>query len=401
MHSDVAFASDNSKRVVDSDEGLADLIRRSRTEGVVAVDTEFVWERTFFPQLGLVQLGFRDSEPELIDVPALSSLAPLGGLLADPDVVKLFHDAGQDLTILYRETGSLPRNVVDTQLAAGFAGFTATLSLQDLLQETVDIALKKTETRTNWLQRPLSEAQAAYALDDVRYLVAAYEHLLERLESYGRIDWMRDEMRVFENAEFYADLDITDLARKVKGVSIGRLSSREVLLLQGLAAWRESEARTRDLPRRRVLDDAAISEILRRKPTSTEELKRLRALDDRTAGRHGTAIARVVQDALEALDKHLPARPKQAPVRDDAFAARARLAQAFIAGRALGAGVDPTLVATRAETEEFVAAVDDGMDRGALDLGWRAEFAGRDLGRLLEGSLKIGVNGQGLPDTSE
>ena len=156
--------------MIDTTEKLHVLVERARKIDAVALDTEFVWERTYYPRLGLIQLALSREECFLIDPCALEDLSPLGELLADPTVVKIFHDASQDLAILRSATGAEPKSIFDTRLAAGFGGLSSTLSLAALVEILLDVKLKKTETRTNWLKRPLHPQQKDYALDDVRYL---------------------------------------------------------------------------------------------------------------------------------------------------------------------------------------------------------------------------------------
>ena len=178
--------------------GLADVVARARAAGVAALDTEFVWERTYFPRLGLVQLawpeGRGDVEVALLDAPALGDLAPLAELLADQAVEKVLHDAGQDLIILRRATGADPRRVFDTQRAAGFVGLSGSLSLQDLLRETVGVEIAKGEQRTDWLRRPLSPAQLAYAESDVRHLPEVRRRLMDSAQLRGRAAWVTEEI---------------------------------------------------------------------------------------------------------------------------------------------------------------------------------------------------------------
>ena len=198
--------------MIDTASGLRSLVDRARKTGVVALDTEFVWERTYYPQLGLVQVGLSDDDCSLVDAAALD-LTPLGEILEDPAIVKILHDAQQDLSLLRRATGSAARNVFDTQLAAGFVGLSATASLQDLVQALFDVTLPKTATRTDWLRRPLSDEQVDYALDDVRYLPEAREILLDRAERLGRAGWMAEEL----DAGDFAPGDVGAALRQVLG----------------------------------------------------------------------------------------------------------------------------------------------------------------------------------------
>ena len=153
-------------KLIDSTEALQKICTKITEAGRVAIDTEFVWERTFYPALGIVQLGIDQEQAWLLDIPALNGkLEPLGRLLADPEIEKIFHDAKQDLTILRIATGYFPKNIFDTRLAAGFVGLSSSLSLVNACLEFTGEIIKKDETRSNWLQRPLSSKQFQYALN--------------------------------------------------------------------------------------------------------------------------------------------------------------------------------------------------------------------------------------------
>jgi ribonuclease D len=156
-------------------------MEKARSKDAVALDTEFVWNRTYYPRLGLIQLALSDEECYLIDPLVIDNLDPFGELLADRRTIKILHDAPQDLAILYKATGYVPKNIFDTRLAAGFACLPASLSLGNLIEELLDIKLEKTATLTNWLKRPLDQEQIRYALDDVRYLRAARVIIINRI----------------------------------------------------------------------------------------------------------------------------------------------------------------------------------------------------------------------------
>jgi len=180
--------------MINSMDKLNDLVEKARSTDAVAIDTEFVWTRTYLPQLGLIQLALSDEDCYLIDPLAIDDLSAFGKLLADQRVIKIFHDAPQDLAILHAATGHIPKNIFDTRLAAGFAGLPATFSLGNLIRNLLDISLAKTETRTNWLRRPLDKKQVNYALDDVRYLRAARVILVNRIIGPEIKSWLQEEL---------------------------------------------------------------------------------------------------------------------------------------------------------------------------------------------------------------
>ena len=187
--------------IIRSTPELEEACARARAAGTVALDTEFVWTRTYRPRLGLVQIG---TPSECWGLDCLQGLNPsaLGELIADGSVVKILHDAHQDLEILWHYTGAKPQNVFDTRCAAGFAGFASTIGLQKLLQDAVGVGLAKTETCTDWTQRPLTDAQVRYALDDVRYLAELRKELVSRAEGLGTREWQAEEQGKYDNPDW-------------------------------------------------------------------------------------------------------------------------------------------------------------------------------------------------------
>lgn len=378
--------------MIDTPAQLRDLVARARRHARVALDTEFVWERTYYPNLGLIQLGLDRDETFLIDTVRLGDLSPLGELLADASVVKILHDAQQDLTILRRATGRAPRNVFDTRLAGGFVGLTATTSLQQLIQETVGVHLPKGESRSDWMRRPLSEAQLHYARDDVRYLPAAYDDLRARIRALGREGWVEEEMAQFDEPALYDDDDPDVRYRSVKGRGKRGFSGRDYAVLRELAAWREEEARRANRPRGHVVRDEVLVEFARRKPTSVGEIGAVQGISDKLLRRYGHDLAEAVERGLAVPKAERPPPPQRRRL-DDAEAARLDLAQALVKGRSLDGDLDPVLVSNRAGVERLVLAGPDAAPaEHPLLRGWRASFVGDDLLEILRGNGAVTVD---------
>ena len=371
--------------MIDSSAALSQLVDRALGEPVVALDTEFVWERTYYPRLGLVQIGLGGDDVHLVDTVAIDDLSALGRLMAAPDVRKLLHDATQDLQILTRVTGALPANVFDTQRAAGFIGLSATTSLQDLVEWATGTRLDKGETRTNWLQRPLTDKQLRYAEDDVRYMNRAYEKLRDESDARGRTDWVDEEMLRYVDPALFDEADPLEAMGRLKVSGIGRLSGRQRAVLRQLAAWREREARDMDRTRRMVLPDEALYDLALRTPRNEEELGRLR-LTDKQEQRYGVGLLEAIEAGYEAPAEEVERRGRPGP-EEDRDAARLLVAQALLAGRSAIDEVDATMVATKSDLKDLVEA---GPDAVADSLsGWRGEFFGNDLGALLAGRLTV------------
>lgn len=375
---------------------LADVIEAARAQPVVALDTEFIWERTYFPALGLVQLGWSEEDVHLIDTVALEGeLGPLGELLADAAVVKVLHDATQDLTILRRATGSAPKNVFDTRTSAGFVGSRATLSLGNVVQEMLGVHLPKTESRTDWLRRPLSAKQLDYALDDVRYLPAAREEILRRAEEMGRAGWIEEEMALLDDPARYGEVDPQRSYARLKGLN--RLSRAQLTAARELAAWREEEARARDQPRGFIVPDDVLVALARRQPETERDVRETRGMSPKAAQRYTDAILDALDAADEVPEDERPSLPRRGN-RDETLTARLDLALAFLKGRSLEAGIDPALIASRGDLNALLQDDDAGPEDHAVLRGWRGEFFGADLLGLLRGERALRVAPKtGLP----
>ncbi|PAP74858.1 hypothetical protein B1759_16935 [Rubrivirga sp. SAORIC476] len=381
--------------MIDTTDRLEALCDRARTLPAVALDTEFVWERSYYPGLGLIQVGLGGDDVHLIDTIALEGqMGALGEVLADPSVVKVLHDATQDLQILARATGTLPVNSFDTQRAAGLVGQTATASLQDLVEWAVGIRLDKGETRSNWLKRPLTDSQARYAEDDVRYLLDVYQKLRDEAQARGRAEWVDAEMERYNDPSLFEESDPNDAVDRLKVRGIGRMSGRQRAVLRAVAAWREVEARDLDRTRRMVLPDEALAAIADRMPETADDLRRLR-LTDRQVARYADGLLDAVQAGAEAEPERVQRRGRPGP-EDEKRAARLLVAQGFLAGRCEREDIDSALVATKAQLAAIVEAGPDAVADAFP--GWRYDFVGRDLEGLLRGTVAVRLDaGDGWP----
>lgn len=362
--------------MIDTPEALARLAGRLEQAERIALDTEFVWDRTYYPRLGVVQVGLDDGESYLIDGVALPDLSALAPAVSSPDRVKILHDAPQDLTIVRRVTGAFPRNVFDTRCAAGLAGLSSTTSLGDLVAQAIGVSLAKTESRTNWLQRPLAPEQVAYAVDDVRYLGPVREELLSRIAALGRTDWLLEELGGLDDPELYVERDPRQQYLRVRGA--GRATPRELAVLRELAAWREEEARRCDRPRERVLPDASLVRLARGRPRSLEQLRGTQGL----ARRYVEPILEGVARGLAVPDRECPRRRR---TRDEARA-EALLEQAMsqVRHRSQAAGIDAPFVATRAEVRGLIADGPAALpEQHRLLRGWRRHMVGEELLELM------------------
>ena len=369
---------------------LADAVRRAREAGAVGVDTEFIWDRSYYPTLGVVQIGYPDGEAELIDAPEIQDWSPLAELMSDPDTVKILHDAQQDLNILYRTCGGLPKNIFDTQRTAGFAGLSSTISLSELLKSLLRVRLDKSETRSDWTARPLSEAQIKYAKEDVIHSVDLMLNIMKKAEQFGRSEWIKDEMQMYEDESLYGEPDPDTEMPRVRGS--GSLTRQQRDMLRALGAWRELKARRRNLPRNFVLSDDAVISLVKSPPAKPEDIRPSKGLSERNVNRNRSAIWEAIERGRNGEFPDLPNNKHNGPQPDDGYEARVDLALAFIKGTCIAAQIDPALIGNRAEITTFILEIDDLCPtRHRILSGWRGQFCGKALRDLLngEGSVEI------------
>lgn len=361
--------------LIDNPGALRAAAAEAEAAACVAVDTEFVWERSFYPKLGLIQLGLPNGTVHLVDALAIHDFASLRAVIENPSVVKVLHDAGQDLQILRRVTRAKPRNVFDTRVASGFAGIDSTISLSNLLRTLLNVELPKTETRTNWLKRPLSDEQVLYAVDDVRYLPAAREALLTRVAERGLRAWLDEELSLLDDPRLYAERDVDSLLQRLR--LPGDFGKRETTALRELLDWREQEARERDRPRAHVIPDAALFEVARRLPNDLKGLHECPGLSDAAVHRHGATLLALVRRVMLLASSALvdPSVVKEAAGQRE----RVRLLQAQVRALAEARGVDPQLVCGRADLVRLINDPHPEPERHRVLRGWRGELMGQAL----------------------
>jgi ribonuclease D len=377
--------------MISTTEALADVVRRAREAGAVGVDTEFIWDRTYYPTLGLIQIGYPDGHCELIDAPAIEDWSPLAELMSDPNTVKILHDAQQDLNILYRACGGLPKNIFDTQRSAGFVGLSATISLSELLKTLLRVRLAKTETRSDWTKRPLTDAQLQYAEDDVRHSVDLMIKIMGKADAIGRKAWIEDEMKIYEDTANYGESDPDLEMPRVRGS--GSLTQQQRNILRALGAWRELKARQRNLPRGFILSDDALVSLTKRPPEKPEAIRQMKGLSERSAERNRQAIWEAIERGRQGALPDLPNYKHNGPSPDDGYESRVDLALASIKGMCLADQIDPALIGNRAEVTAFVLEIDQlEVSRHRMLRGWRADFCGRALERLLKGEGSVSID---------
>ena len=275
---------------------LADLCQAAKRAGLVALDTEFIGEHTYFSRLALLQVATGD-RLALVDPLSVDDPAPFVELLLDPDVEKVLHASSQDLVIFHRLAAGPPCRVYDTQIAAAHADVGAQISYARLVGDLLEVELRKGQQYTNWMRRPLTASQLRYAANDVRYLLPARQVLETRLRELGRVDLALEAMQTLVAPERF-EVPPATLAKRVRGTR--GLEPAQRLVLEALAVWRDDTARARDCPRRMVATDGALVAIARGMPTSRAELDEIAALHDDEVHRSSERILDAVQSGLAA-----------------------------------------------------------------------------------------------------
>ncbi len=371
-------------RYVDSPAALAELCQSLRHSPWLALDTEFIRERTYYPRLCLIQVADADTVA-CVDPLALDDLDPLLDLLYDPAIIKVLHSAYQDLEIFYHLRGAVPGPVFDTQVAATLLGHGEQMGYAALVMDMLGVELDKSQSRTDWTRRPLDPAQLRYAADDVRFLRGVYLRQRADLERRDRLDWLEDDFRELCEPGRYR-VEPQEVWRRIKGHH--QLKGAQLAVLRTLAAWREEQAIAADRPRRWILGDDVLLDLARRQPQDGDQLKHSRGLEAGALKRHGVTLLELIAQGRAAPPEQWPRQtPRlkldaQQDALMDAMMALVRL-------RGAHHGVSPQTLAGRRDLERLLA---DDPDTALLH-GWRARLAGREVMALLRGELRLEVHG--------
>ncbi len=360
----------NPALIIDNEQNLKLLVEEALSSDAVALDTEFVWERTYYPQLGLIQLGLSDEKCFAIDPIAIKDLSPLSTLLNNRKIVKIFHDAPQDLAILSNATNSVPQNIFDTRLAAGFAGFQSTISLAQLIRNLLGTGLDKSATRTNWLKRPLTEKQLSYALDDVRYLRATRILLSGQIIGPRIKTWLQEELNQFNNRSSYSPVPDYERYKKIRGVN--KLTAKQLNIAKNLTIWREQKARELNRPRGHIIKDKIILEVAKGTVNIQTDLQDT-SLDEKSYERYGEDIYKIVTDTLLAPMDKVP-KPARNQLTNKEKKNLQHLKE-LIALKCDILNIDPLLIGSNNELKKLVTSLSSGQHHSLRQTtGWRKEF---------------------------
>ncbi len=364
-----------------SQQELEAFVERARTSSILAVDTEFLREKTYYPKLCLMQLA-TDDEVAIVDPYAVDDLKVLSELFTDEGIMKLFHAGHQDIEIIIYDIGCVPKPVFDTQVAAALLGQVQQVGYGPLVQSICGVRLKKMDSFTDWSVRPLSESQINYAQDDVIYLPKMYKIMREKLQKKGRLAWLDSEFAEMSDESTYID-DERERFRRLKHCT--QLSRRQMAAAREMAAWREIEARKRNVPRKWILTDEQIVEACKREPRKIDDLFMVRGIRERLTTRDARQVIELVVAALDSAPDawpELPSSGKSEPNVD----AQVDLMMSIVRIRARENGVAVPTLASHSDLQAVARGHRKGID---LLKGWRRELVGQELIDLMEGKIAV------------
>ncbi|MDO4182936.1 MAG: ribonuclease D [Coriobacteriia bacterium] len=373
---------------IDTQQALLGFIERAQNSPVLAIDTEFLREKTYYAKLCLLQMATED-EVAIVDPFAVSDLGVLADLFMDAKVTKLFHAASQDLEILYREVGVMPFPVFDTQVAAALMGHTQQIGYASLVSAECGVQLKKADSFTDWSRRPLAPSQVRYAADDVIYLPKLYAKMTKQLKDAGRLHWLDEDFAELANPDRYLS-DPRERFRRLKRVNC--LNRKQMAAAREVAAWREERAQMRNVPRKWIMTDEQLVEACRREAHSIDELFMVRGMRDRLSTKDARTVADIMSKALSLPPSDWPELAKSSR-NERNVDAELDLMLALVRKRAQEQGIAMQTLASH----DDLTALARGHRRGlALMKGWRRELIGNELVQLLEGRLCLYLGEEGL-----
>ncbi len=370
-------------KLIDTTDALAEATATLAQSDFVAIDTEFIRETTFWPELCLIQMAAPGVEAMVDALAPGIDLGPFFDLMANESVVKVFHAARQDIEIIFHRGDLIPHPVFDTQVAAMVCGFGDSISYDQLVQRVTGATIDKSSRFTDWRRRPLSDKQLSYALADVTHLIDVYRHLADELERENRGHWLEGEMEILTARDTY-DIHPENAWLRLKK----RLRKpQELAVMRAVAAWREREARTRNVPRGRILKDDAIYEIAQQQPRDQNGLGRLRAIPrgwERSGNANG--LVEAINEALALPREEMPTAPKLKRPPNGAAAA-AELLKVLLRMTSEEFGVAAKVLASSDDIDKL-AAEGERADIPALT-GWRREVFGEPALKLVRGEIAL------------
>lgn len=347
----------------------------------IVLDTEFIREKTFLPELCLVQIK-ADEHLAVVDTLKTIDLSSLSALLHDPAITKVFHAGSQDLEIFYWLDGKVPAPLFDTQIAAPLLGFSEQIGYGNLVGDYLGINLDKAHSRADWTRRPLPDKQLLYALDDVIYLEKIYVKMLAELKTRNRLDWITPEFQAQEEPERY-NKPASDRWKKMRAAQ--KMKGPALSVLQALTEWRETEAMKSNIPRNWLLKDDTLAALAREMPADAKDLGHIRGLGSRIKSGHATTVLEIIREAAQREPEAMPAIAKKKKLKPEQLATIDLLA-AVVAMQSVELDINPSVLASRKDLEACVAAGSSEPLKG-----WRRALISEPIDDILSGKSRIHV----------
>ncbi len=370
---------------IKTEQQLIEFCGQIKNASSLAVDTEFMREKTYYPQLCLIQIA-SDDHIACIDPLAVTDLKPLWDILFDEKIVKIFHAARQDLELIYNLTKAIPKPIFDTQIAATLLGLGDQIGYATLIKAILNRDLDKSQTRTDWNQRPLDSEQIAYAANDVRYLIQCYPLIIKQLTQQNRIDWLTCDFDQLSDSQLY-NIDFQNAWLKVSGKQ--KIKGNALGVLQTLTAWREKTAQQKNLPKKWVMKDDILIGLAMKRPKNKAQLAKIRGLNSDSISRDGNKILSLINDT-EHSSPDRPNIPGKLSQDQDALVDSL---MSVLRLRAFEENISPAMIANRKDLEKLL--LEKESSDLAITQGWRKQVAGDSLLAFLKGDLKLtAINGK-------
>ncbi len=373
---------------IDSQNSLDALCGEIQKASWLALDTEFLREKTYYPKFCLLQIATPDWVA-CVDPIALTNLDKLFSAIYNPAIVKVFHSCHQDLEIFYQLTGKVPGPLFDTQVAAPLLGYQDNPGYAMLVSSLLNVNLNKAHTRADWSKRPLTQAEIQYAADDVIYLCQIYQIMLEKLTALGRADWLKQDFSELENPNNY-QVEPHSAWLKIRGKN--KLTARQLSIVQTLAEWREITAQAENRPKTWLLRDELIFDMAKLQPETTISLAAIRGISERTVQRYGRKLCELIAEAKNREPIALKEKDRSNK-KSQQHEAILDILTALVRIRAEENALNPTILASRKDLESLLFNEDEDCP---LLHGWRYTMAGKELVGLLHGDLLFGIQDEKL-----
>ena len=377
----------NEIQFVDSVAELGLLCQKMKQESWLAIDTEFLREKTYYPKFCLLQIATLEWVACIDPIALDGEMDELFEIINDPAIIKVLHSCRQDVEIFYHLTGKLPAPVYDTQLVAPLLGFQENPGYAMLVSGFLNINLSKTHTRTDWSQRTLSAEQIQYAADDVIYLAKIYQMMLQKLQVLGRENWLKEDFEQLMNPDLY-DIPPEDAWLKIRGKN--KLTGKQLAIVQVLAEWREQMAKKDNRPKNWILRDELILDMAKLQPTNMQAVAKIRGINDGFVRRNGQLVCQLIQKAQELPGLKLKSKANNKKTQQQE--AVLDILTGLVRLRADENSLNPVILATRKDLEGLL--LDD--QESPLLHGWRYSMVGQELQNMLQGKVSISVEKSNL-----